>query len=462
MSNSISSLIHVQKTLSTGATVLVLNDGAIITSEDRAMIQALHSRSPKGILEHLKTLADKGSGNMMASFYVGYGHKSIGDCGSSTLFIENVSMLAAKAIQDSQLYNGQECSTRYIDYSTQPFFNPFESDKLAPSILTNKLRDFYIESLPVVISQLKTKHPKQETETQTTYNKAIKARAFDILRGFLPAGATTNVAWTTTLRQIADRLVFLRNHPLEEVRILAQGIQDAVSEMYPNSFGQKRYEQTESFVSQYMAQDYFVDSQYDSKVNDLDKVNCINDGINTSMLPLSLLELLKNRPAKTEIPKSIGVCGTSTFQFSLDFGSWRDIQRHRAVVQLMPLLTCRIGFESWYYDNLPASIQPIAKKLLREVTEQIELLSGDMDSKLMAQYLIPMGYKVPVILSGDLPALTYLVEIRASKMVHATLQSKAIELGKILIQKYQLPVYFEDNEVGAFDSKRGKEDIEER
>ena len=64
----------------------------------------------------------------MSQFYVGYGHKSIGDCGSITIFIEGCSMLAAKAIQDTKLYNGQEASTRYIDFSQQAMINPLGTE----------------------------------------------------------------------------------------------------------------------------------------------------------------------------------------------------------------------------------------------------------------------------------------------------------------------------------------------
>jgi len=41
-----------------------------------------------------------------------------------TLFVEGLSMLGAKAIQHSQLYSGQESSTRYIDFSQQKIMNP--------------------------------------------------------------------------------------------------------------------------------------------------------------------------------------------------------------------------------------------------------------------------------------------------------------------------------------------------
>jgi hypothetical protein len=68
--------------------------------EDIAMMQALYSRSSASVQHHLEKVKKTGSGKFMESYYVGYGHESIGDCGSTTIFIENVSILAAKAIQD--------------------------------------------------------------------------------------------------------------------------------------------------------------------------------------------------------------------------------------------------------------------------------------------------------------------------------------------------------------------------
>src|SRR5262245_27953558 len=91
-----------------------------LTPEDVAMLQALYSRSAESVDVHLEKVKETGSGRFMESYYVGYTHKSIADCGSTTVFIEGVSMLAAKAIQDWPLYSGQETSTRFIDFSKQP------------------------------------------------------------------------------------------------------------------------------------------------------------------------------------------------------------------------------------------------------------------------------------------------------------------------------------------------------
>src|SRR5262245_12045885 len=121
---SVENLKHSKVDIEGGGVVIVLDTGAVIGPEAEAMLQALHSRSIGGLESHLKIVAEKGPDNFMKNFYVGYGHKSIGDCGTASLFIEGVSMLAAKAIQDWALYSGQESSTRYIDYKVQPLKNP--------------------------------------------------------------------------------------------------------------------------------------------------------------------------------------------------------------------------------------------------------------------------------------------------------------------------------------------------
>ena len=100
---SIESLNHQKELLKDGGHIVIIDPGATLTAEALAMLQALHSRSVGGVAEHLAVLAEKGADKFMSTYYVGYGHKSIGDCGFAVVFIEGVSMLAAKAIQDYKL-----------------------------------------------------------------------------------------------------------------------------------------------------------------------------------------------------------------------------------------------------------------------------------------------------------------------------------------------------------------------
>lgn len=448
----LTTLHHVTRSLSSGGIVLVLNTGAAINPEAEAMLQALHSRSVGGIAAHLQKLEESGSDKFMSTFYVGYGHKSIGDCGSVTIFIEGVSMLAAKAVQDWPLYSGQESSTRYVDFSKQPFLNPLGT--AAGAAVLETWRTFYLAGLEPVREHVKLQFPRQEIEKESIYEKAVAARAFDIMRGFLPAGAATNLAWHTNLRQAADKLAVLRHHPLQEVQAIAVALEDALYEAYPSSFGHKRYETTEQYTASWMGQEYYFDHA------PFDGIQLLRNDIDRAQLKLHSGSL-RSRPPKTELPRHLAECGSLQFGFMLDFGSFRDLQRHRAVTQRMPLVTSRHGFHEWYLNALPPTLRASAEQLLDEQERTVGALHAPKE---IAQYYTAMGYKLPNRLTGTLPSLVYLAELRASRFVHPTLAAIASGIARILEKEFQQEglVLHLDNEPGRFDVRRGEHDIIER
>ncbi len=444
--NRISELKHAHVKLSTGGEVMVLDTGAVIDAEAEAMLQALHSRSTGGLRSHLKILAEKGAENFMQNFYVGYGHKSIGDCGTTTVFVEGISMLAAKAMQDTQLYSGQEASTRFIPFSEQPFLN-FTGRNLGDKILESQ-RDFYISAQEPTKKHLTDIYPQKEGEKDSVYQKAINARAFDITRSLLPAGAATNIAWHVNLRQAADRILFLRHHPLAEVREITRGLEEALTQKYPSSFSHKRYAETEAYQDLIAKNYYYHD--HDSPL--LPFVNFDN----LDILELGKYsELFKKRPEKTELPKFLSQLGTIDAKFSLDFGSFRDIQRHRAIVQRMPLLTSDLGFNQWYVDNLPESIREKLPEHLGKILDETLKLGISPEEE---QYFLPMGYNTANRFTGDLPAVVYMVELRDSRLVHPTLQRVAHYIGEKITQNLGIPLHV-DSEPSRFDIKRGEHDI---
>jgi thymidylate synthase ThyX len=443
-------LNHYKASLPGGGHIVVIDPGASLTAEALAMLQALHSRSVGGVESHLEVLAEKGADKFMSTYYVGYGHKSIGDCGTAVVFIEGVSMLAAKAIQDYKLYNGQEASTRYIDFANQPFLNPLGTE--AGTTILENWRAFYLKAVEEMKVALKERYPLVEGEKEATHDKAIAARAFDICRGFLPAGASTNLAWSGTLRQFADRIAQLRHHPLKEVQEIANLLEDGLIARYPNSFDgtKKRYEATEAYVAKTMEQYYYHDIA-------CPELALVRDSIDRAAL-VPYRDLLASRPMKTELPKWLGVAGEVAFAYKLDFGSFRDIQRHRAVTQRMPLLTAELGFNQWYFDELTPTLKAAAEDLIATQKAATEALTTDATIR---QYYLPMGYNISNYFSGDLPAVVYLVELRATSFVHPTLASQAAKMAKILEETYgELGLVLHlDPEPGRFNVKRGEHDI---
>jgi thymidylate synthase ThyX len=312
---------------------------------------------------------------------------------------------------------------------------------------------------------LKERHPfavdsgKEDSEEKqkTVWGNAINARAFDVCRSLLPAGTSTNLAWTTTLRQFADRIAILRNHPLEEVREIGEQLEDGMIEMYENSFQKKRYEETESYLAGICRDTYYYHNP------DSPDLALVHDGVWREGIKADARyeALIKSRPPKTELPKWLGAYGSLAFAYTLDFGSFRDVQRQRSVVQRMPLLTADIGFAQWYLDEMPEELRTETEHFIASQREATESLDAAPE---VNQYYLPMGYEVSCLNSGDLPAWVYIIELRASSTVHPTLAFKGERMAKIMEDTYGdlgLKIHL-GSVAGQFDVRRGKDTIEER
>ncbi len=440
----LSNLNHIHKVAKNEVNVYALDTGCIIDAEAEAMLQALHSRSTWWIKHHLEVLQKRGAKNFMKNFYVGYGHKSIWDCGSMTFFVEWLSMLGAKAIQHSPLYSGQESSTRYIDFSNQNIMNPAWI-KLWEEIQEQQ-RSFYLSILEPLKEDLKKRYPNTQ-EDEKVYDRAISAKAFDIARWFLPAWTTTNLAWHSNLRQVADRILALRHHPLEEIRQIWETLLDVAIEKYPSSFSHKKYEETEKYMDLVGENLYFYEENYPEFE--------ASSNLDEKVLQ-KYRKLIDNRPnEKTELPNYLASAWTVKFRFLLDFGSFRDIQRHRAVFQQMPLHTDKIGFNSFYIEQLPADLQQKAVEHLQSIKQKTDKLNI---SETERQYYIPMWYNMTNEVVWTLPALVYLIELRSTRFVHPTLRKVAHMMGDYLEKAHNIKLFLDKSEVD-FDVKRWNQTI---
>ena len=252
------------------------------------------------------------------------------------------------------------------------------------------------------------------------------------------------------LRQFADELMLLRHHPLAEVREIAEKTEEALRQKYAQSFGHKRYQQTEEYNQQIMAKYYYIKKETPDFA-------LVFDGVDRSLLE-SFRDVLSQRPPKTELPGYIASAGVLRYEFLLDFGSFRDLQRHRAIVQRMPLLTLQYGFHPWYLQSLPPRLREEAEQFLAKQQQKLSKLEVDDTIK---QYYIAMGYRVPCQVTGDLKALTYLVELRSTRFVHPTLVQRMLQMIESLrglFSPYGLVIH-SDPDPGRFDIKRGQHDI---
>lgn len=426
--------------------------------EAMAMMQALYSRSAESVKSHIEKVKEKGTAKFMESYYVGYGHASIGDCGSTTIFIEGLSILAAKAIQDNPLYSGQESSTRYIDFSKQAVIDPVATDR-SKKILKDWV-DFYLNSIPVLVDALKAQFPMPPAAKERVWENAIKARAFDILRGFLPAGMTTQLAWSTNFRQAHDRLKLLRHHPLAEVREIAERCLAGLKEKYPSSFGHKFYpDQEEYLAATALETNYIIHRAEDGPIPAFTYTTTVNN----AQLEKESLAAISKRPQKTNLPRNLGKYGRYSCAFPLDYGSYRDLQRHRNGLCPIPLLNDALGFHDWYLDQLTPALRSQARALIDYQLREIEKLAkeakvGEAD----LQYYFPLGMNVKCEIDYDLPQMVYVTELRSGTTVHATLRKVTHDMHAALVKEHPNLKLYTSLEPDQWDIKRGEHDIVEK
>ena len=202
---------------------------------------------------------------------------------------------------------------------------------------------------------------KPETTIQTN---AVKARAFDICRCLIPLGAVTNVAWFGDIRNIKGHLAWmLRDHPWSAPWV--EHIYNALKGAYPAS------------------------------------------------MEKSLADIRVREPWVFDS----GDCPV-IFSDSLDFGSWRDLNRHRVGRQTFRLPHRTSIFDMWYERMFDA----LDFKRDDSLTERAITASKDPGTLLLGQR-VPFKYEMPT------SQAEYFVWRRAQLDVHPTLRLKTQDLG---------------------------------
>ncbi|AHC73345.1 hypothetical protein P856_107 [Candidatus Endolissoclinum faulkneri L5] len=428
---------------------ILIEDG--LKPEANSMLQALYSRSASSIIDHLSNVEDRGFEKFMEKYYVEYGHESIGDCGFTTIFIEEVSILTCKALQNTPLYFGQETSTRYINFSNNGYTDPVGTTK-SKAIICEWI-EIYTKVHSAILSKLTLAYPCPDGIKAEIWAKTLEARAFDISRGFLPAGVKSQLSWTTNLRQAADHLRTLSLHPLTETRETAAIILTKLKKKYPVSFSQKyRPEQ-----SAYRAIISKLKTYYHTQQENYPNFEYICDA-DRSAIDLLDPRIFTDRPKYEQLPRIVGSYASFECRFLLDFGSFRDIQRHRNGYCEMPLLTWLYGFHPWYINNIPESTMiSIAPRIinLRKASNKLETTEEER------QNYLPLGLLVPCRIVYDLRQMIYVAELRSSKTVHSNLRSIAHHFHKAVKTEFPFIRLHCDLERNTLDVRRGMQNIKQ-
>lgn len=445
------------------------SDAPLDESEDQAMGMAMYSRSPASIEDHIAKVNERGSQGFMQTFYCGYGHDSIGDCAEGSVYVEGVSMLAAKHLQNHPLYRGQEASTRYLDFSKAEFIVPGENP--AGRAYVEKLRAFYIKARPVMVALFAKRNgvdmdavPERDKDNKLTKEgaalvaakNAVNAKAFDVVRGFLPFGAATNVAVAMTVRQLRDHSRWLEASAVDEVVDIGETVLEALRNRYANSFVEK----PEDYERLHKAK--LERAQLQRQLVELELLNA-NAFPSDCSLVIRTIDPVVQPPdtlhRKTGgLPPGMGYYLPELWaEFLIDIGSYRDVQRQQSVTKNFPIASTRFGVEKWYLQQLDESLLEEAIALLAEA----ESATAQFKDPLEAQYVVPMAYQVNFCMRGNWDKFDYITELRSKTTIHPTLRRKVAEMARQFNELSPLKLRFTESE-DVFDIRRGTQTITEK
>jgi hypothetical protein len=173
------------------------------------------------------------------------------------------------------------------------------------------------------------------------------------------------------------------------------------------------------------------------------------------------MALLTTRPRGCVLPHRMSDLGQAYAEFLLDFGSFRDLQRHRNGVCRMPLLDTSYGFEAWYLEQL-GDLRAEAEALIDEQRDAINRLGDGPKRTVLRQYYTALGFRVPCNVMYALPALLYVMELRSGKTVHPTLRKQVHAMVRAFQRDYPDIVLHVDMDPDDWDVRRGDQTITEK
>lgn len=412
-----------------------------------------------------------------------YGDDSVGELGGAHLACQEVSQMAARAIVDNRIgLSYLEKSSRYVPFDDRVngqfrYYRPrriIESSHGAAYLVTmDGLFESYARHLPRMSEHLTHKHPIESLEfenvltgevlrfpeirdevmrqsAQFAYRQAVRARACDVLRCFLPMATLTNVGVWGNGRALEYLLIKMYADPLAEVQTLAHAAHFELDQVIGPFLKRARDEKGaahQAFLQQMRARQRELANRYlasrphcsDDKVtlvaHDPDAVNRVVAAILYPAADWPKADVMArvrelSEDEKTQIVRAyIGerrnrrhkpgrAFERALYEFDLllNIGEFRDLQRHRIVSGERQTFTTAHGYEGNDEIDELADVRADYVRHMEGAAQLHEQIAREMP--LEAQYVIPFGYRVRYNVQLNLREAYHWIELRSTPQGH--------------------------------------------
>jgi len=415
--------------------------------EVKAVTFAKCSRSADPFDKIAAELTEEKSADFNEKWVVGFGHSSIAEHAVISLAIENVSNIATKVLEDARLASFTEKSSRYQIFNKDKLYMPeniMSSDLKDEYVNTvNALMDTYEEMTAPMMEFVKQKYPKPSDQDEKLYNMISKARACDNLRYLLPAAVLTNLGMTINTRELEHLIKKLLSHPLKEMQDIGKEMKDNAMVAVPtlikfanrNEYIVETKKQLKNIADWEMGKEAGANSAVTIVDYDRDALNKLVAAILYPYSNLSYEEIRNKVKNLSEVKKEKIIDETLkrrdkfdaplrelehvyyTFDILMDYGAFRDVQRHRMCTQSNQPITVVHGYD------LPPEIREAGfEDKFKEVVEKSVETYNKIYEKFPdeAQYVVPMCFRKRVLITWNLRELHHFISLRSGKKGHAS------------------------------------------
>lgn len=409
----------------------------------------------------------------------GYGDDSIGELGGAHVAIENVSMLAAKMLEDSRIGGSPlEKSTRYIHFDQK--FNGSYLFYREPILMTSAYRDLYNDTCtmlfetyskltPTLTAMIESNTPCEPDVSKAAYRAALRAKVLDCLRGLLPAGTLTNMGIYGNGRFFETLIHKVQTNNLVEMQEIGKNLHEELGKIIPSfirrsDVGHHTHRNFAAFHEAMETEIRAVTKQHTQFPerstepgvflvdSDPDSVLKVAAGLlyERSNKGLGDIQNYCRNLSQDEIETILEVASNSrenrrhkspralehahfTFEIVADFGAYRDLHRHRLLTQERQLLCCDYG----YYlpkEIVGTSMEGDYIQAMERAKEVYDIIAQKLPEE--AQYCVPMAYNIRWYFHVNLRALQWLCELRSSPAGHPNYRHIAQEMALQVINRH--------------------------
>jgi thymidylate synthase ThyX len=196
-----------------------------------AYAMAKYSRSSLSMKESLREISSQRAEQFLNTFYFQYGHRSIADLAHVAFAIERLSLLAAIVLVDEQRWDGQERSTRYQNFRKSgwylPEFGDADGARATYEATIERLFADYHAISEGVLESLMAKTERPAEMKPESFERTLRARAFDVARYLLPLATNTSLGQIVNARTLETQVSRLLSDEHAEVRELGERLRAA-------------------------------------------------------------------------------------------------------------------------------------------------------------------------------------------------------------------------------------------